>query len=91
VFETALITGDKVSIFAYVKTGSTEGLGLVFTAGNANVGRNTSLNTRTCRVKFYNNPTNTKVQVCWIKTNRSATDAQIDAARTAGTATCSSF
>lgn len=90
-FETILMSGDHVKLYGYIKTGTADGLGLFFTAGDANKYMATSLNTKRCYFKVYNNAANTKVQVCWIKTDRSATEAQIDAARTAATAICTAF
>jgi archaellum component FlaC len=90
IFETALLSGDKSKVYGYVKTGTTSGLGRFFVAGYPDKGFTTSLNTKSCRFKVYNNVSATKVQLCWTS-NRSATDAQIDAARTAGTATCTSY
>jgi len=91
IYEAILITGDKSKAYGYVKTGTAEGLGMFFKAGDANKSYVTSINTRSCRYKMYNDPTNTKVQACWLSTNRSATEAQIDAARTAATATCTPY
>jgi hypothetical protein len=91
IYETLLLSGDRSKAFAYVKTGTADGLGLFFSAGNANAYYGTNLNTRKCQFKMYNNAGNTAVQACWISTNRSATAAQIDAARTASTATCTPF
>jgi hypothetical protein len=91
IYETALIPGDKSKIYGYVKTGSASGLGMFFKAGDPSKGFTTSLNSRSCRFKAYNDPTATKVQLCWIQSNRSATDAQIDAARAANTATCTAY
>jgi hypothetical protein len=91
IFEIVLMSGDKTSAYGRVKTGSNEGLGLFFSAGSTDTLFVTTLNSKSCRYKMYNNPTKTKIQACWVKTNRSATEAQIDAARTANTATCTSF
>jgi len=91
VFELILISGDKTKAYGSIKTGSWYGLGLFFSAGNANALFTTHLNTAACNFKMYNNTTNTRVQACWIASNRSATAAQIDAARTAATATCTDY
>lgn len=91
VFELILISGDKTKAYGSIKNGLWYGLGLFFSAGNANLFTTTHLNTRACNFKMYNNVGNTKIQACWINSNRSATAAQIDAARTAATATCTDY
>ena len=91
VYELVAITGDKTKAYGYVKTGTAQGMGMFFKAGDTNKFASTSINSKTCNFKMYNDPTNTKIQACWIKTNRSATAAQIDAARTATTATCTDY
>jgi hypothetical protein len=91
IFEPILITGDKVKAYGYVKTGTAEGQGLFFKAGDADKLFSTHISSKICNFKMYNNVGNTKIQSCWIIGNRSATAAQIDAARTALTATCTAF
>lgn len=91
VYELILISGDKTKIYGNVKSGSFFGNALVFKSGDTDVFTNTRLNTKTCNFKMFNNATNTKVQACWISTNRSATESQINAARTAGTTTCTPY
>ena len=91
VFELILVSGDKTKAYGSIKTGSWYGLGLFFSAGNANALFTTHLNTAACNFKMYNNVGNTRIQACWIASNRSATAAQIDAARTAATATCTDY
>lgn len=90
-YEPILITGDKVKAYGYVKTGTAQGEGSFFKAGDADALFTTHISSRTCNFKMYNNAGKTKIQACWINGNRSATSAQIDAARTALTATCTSF
>ena len=84
-------TGNKTKAYGFVKTGTNYGMGMFFKAGDTNKYMTTSINSKTCRFKMYNDATNVKIQACWIKTNRSATEAQIDAARTAATATCTDY
>jgi hypothetical protein len=91
IYELIAITGDKTKAYGYVKTGTAEGMGMFFKAGDANKFASTHINSKTCNFKMYNDTTNTKIQACWISTNRSATAAQIDAARTAATATCTDY
>jgi outer membrane murein-binding lipoprotein Lpp len=91
IYEMIAITGDKATAYGYVRTSSREGLGSFFKAGNTNTFYTTSINSKNCNFKMYNDPTSTKVQACWISSNRRATSAQIDAARTAGTASCTPY
>lgn len=91
IYEVMLLSGDRVNAFAYMKVGTADGLGLLFKAGDTNLFKTTYLNSKSCNYKMYNNVGNTKVQACWVSTNRSANQATIDAARTAGTATCTPF
>lgn len=90
-FEIILISGDKANAYGTVKNGTYYGTALFFKAGDTNLFTTTHLNTKACKFKMYNNVGNTKVQACWINSDRSATEAQIDAARTATTATCTPF
>jgi CII-binding regulator of phage lambda lysogenization HflD len=91
IYEAIAITGDKTTAYGYVRKGNKEGMGSFFKAGDANAYLTTSINSKTCKFKMYNDPTATKIQACWLNNNRSATAAQIDAARTAATATCTPY
>lgn len=91
IFEIILISGDKTEAYGTVKTGTWYGTALFFKAGDTNLFTSTHLNSKACNFKMYNDATNTKIQACWVKTNRSANAAQIDAARTAATATCTPY
>ena len=91
IFEILLVSGDKTKAYGSLKNGTWYGMGLFFSAGNANAGFTTHLNSKACNFKMYNNVSNSMIQACWVPTNRSASNAQIDAARTAGTATCTDY
>ena len=88
IFEPIMINTGKTNVFGNYQVGSVKGIGTVFTYGNANKGFDTTLGTKKCHVRIYSIVATSKVMVCWLKTNRLATDAQIDAAKTANTATC---
>ncbi len=83
VFEAFLRSGDKLELVGYVQAGisssSPRGLGVIATAGVSGTQYlTTSLNTAACKYKVYD--VTTELKVCWHKTNRSATTAQIDTA-----------
>lgn len=86
VYEPILIAGDKSS--AYRRSGSGVGVTKTFSAGDPPVGFWTTLNTKKCRFRFYSNTTGTKLQVCWLNSDRLAADSLIDSSRTLGSATC---
>ena len=90
-YEVLLISGDKKNAYASVKNGSFYGTALFFKAGDTDTAFPTHLGTKTCNFKMYNDTAKTKVQACWVPTNRAATEAQINAARTADTATCTPY
>lgn len=91
IYELILISGDKTKAYGSVKNGTFYGPALFFKAGDTDLGFDTHLNTKTCHFKMYNNVAKTKVQACWLSSNRSATNAQIDTARAANTATCTLY
>jgi hypothetical protein len=91
IYEMVLIAGDRTKVYGSTKVGSKTGPALIFAAGDTDKGFTTSLNSKTCNFKIYNNLTKTKVQACWVVSNRLATTAQIDAARTANTASCTPY
>lgn len=79
-YETILRTGDKLDINAFIETGSGSGLGLFksYGDGDGDVYFATSLNTKRCKVKIYEDAETMSLLVCWDNSNRNAPESAID-------------
>lgn len=83
VFEAFLISGDRAKLMAFVQTsGSKRGLSVLLSETDASLYTTTTLNTQACKFKVYTYGLHLGLKVCWHKTNRSATEAQINTACT---------
>jgi len=81
VYESILLSGDGQRITAYIETGNKSGLGLLKEYGDAqgDMYASTTLNTRKCNFKVYENDSILELVVCWNNNNRKASESSIDA------------
>ena len=80
IYETVLLNGDRLSITAYIKTGTKSGLGVIkdYNDGNGDLYKTTSLNSKNCKFKIYETISNSDLNICWNNSNRNASEASID-------------
>jgi outer membrane murein-binding lipoprotein Lpp len=79
-YETVLMNGDRLSVTAYIKTGTKSGLGVVkdYNDGEGDLYLTTSLNSKNCKFKIYETTANSDLNICWNNANRNASEASID-------------
>lgn len=78
-YEPVLITGSDQVVVAYIVSGTSNGMGVVSSAGvTGNYFSSTTASTRACNFKIYDRTTT--VKLCWKNTDRQATSAAIDTA-----------
>lgn len=81
IYETFLMTGDRLKVIGYLQeTIGKRGLGTVKEYGDilGDVYEQTTLNTRRCRFKVYEDTVESYLRICWNNTNRNASSASID-------------
>jgi uncharacterized coiled-coil protein SlyX len=79
IYEALLVTGDNKKVVAYLEAGNSaqRGLAMIAEAGvSGHQYLQTTLNTATCKFKIYD--LGSQARVCWDKTNRNASQANID-------------
>lgn len=79
-YETVLFESDRLSITAYIQTGSKSGLGHIkeFGDGSGDLFLMTNLNSKNCRFKIYEDYADNKLRICWNNSNRNSSEANID-------------